>query len=125
MEHPGVNTSANTALRTWLMVTGYTLSTSTDDSNFGGVVHRAGGCAAIQRDFNRTEKMGLPNVCGKVCDCWGDARVASVGEGKGLPCASHSWSSQPHNSPTIGQRLLAHYQSLQSLCENIFKGKNY
>lgn len=89
----------------------HTLCNSTDDSNLGGVVDRADGCASIQRDFK--EIMGLLNVCGKVLGGEGRraAEVASVGEGKGLPYVSHSQSSQSYNSPITGQSLSAHDQA--------------
>lgn len=104
--------------------TEHALSNPTDDSKLGREVDRADGCTAMQGDFNRLEKMGLLNACGKVWEGWGAAGVDSVGEGKGLSCASHSWSSQPCNSHTAGQSL-GHHQSFWSLCENILEGRKH
>ena len=47
------------------------LTRFTDDTKLGSVTDTPEHFAAIQRDFNRLEKMGLLNVCGKVWEGWG------------------------------------------------------
>lgn len=59
--------------------TEHTLGNSTDDSKWGGEVDRADGCAGIQRDFNRLEKMGLLNIHGKAWGGWEGCRGGLCG----------------------------------------------